>query len=190
MDILPNVTASITLKHQTPIKLDNWACYEWQVQLKNGKKEYSFPFYTGTGCVDKTKPRYKRHPEFHQISVSLENDGIKGPTISVLQLTDINKKNHGKWDYLLYEVKTPTKNEILHSLAMTAADMMTMPTFDEWCSDFGYNNDSIKAKNMFEACYEQTAKMKQLLSPTDFDTFITTDYDHIDEISDIEQPSV
>lgn len=49
--------------------------------------------------------------------------------------------------------KAPTKKDILYSLVMDDVNDMN---FDDFCMNFGYDNDSIKALRIFEACQKQT----------------------------------
>lgn len=55
----------------------------------------------------------------------------------------------------------PNVESVLYSLLMdsSALDM----TFEEWCGDYGYEEDSIKANKIFAECNEQGKKLKRLL---------------------------
>ena len=41
--------------------------------------------------------------------------------------------------------------------------------FEDFCSEFGYDEDSIKAKKVYEACKNNSKKLKNLLGSTYFD---------------------
>ena len=49
--------------------------------------------------------------------------------------------------------KRPTKEDILYS--MIIGDVSNM-NFNDFCADFGYNNDSIKALEIYKACEKET----------------------------------
>lgn len=49
--------------------------------------------------------------------------------------------------------KKPTKEDILFAMIM---DDVSDLDFDEFCSEFSYNNDSIKALKVYEACKRET----------------------------------
>lgn len=49
--------------------------------------------------------------------------------------------------------KKPTKKDILYSLIMSDVRGMN---FDDFCNEFGYDNDSIKALKIYEACQKET----------------------------------
>lgn len=52
------------------------------------------------------------------------------------------------------------------ALAAVVNDAMTVehdPEFSEWCADFGYDDDSIKAKAAYDACCEARRKLRRLV---------------------------
>ena len=65
--------------------------------------------------------------------------------------------------------KTPTVADVLYCLLSDsrAGEM----EFDEFCSEFGYSEDSISAKETWEQCYQISWKMGGLLQE-DYDFFM------------------
>lgn len=57
--------------------------------------------------------------------------------------------------------KSPSKKDVLYSFIM---DDVSYMDFEEFCSNFGYNNDSIKALKTFEACQLQTKNVHRLFN--------------------------
>ena len=57
--------------------------------------------------------------------------------------------------------KAPSKKDVLYSFIM---DDVTGMNFEEFCSEFGYDNDSIKALRTFESCEEQTKNFYRLFN--------------------------
>lgn len=57
----------------------------------------------------------------------------------------------------------PKVADVLHSLIMdaSAADC----NFDDWCSDYGYSSDSIKALNVYKSCLETAHALRKHFSP-------------------------
>ncbi len=52
----------------------------------------------------------------------------------------------------------PSSASVLYSLLADAeAENMT---FEEWCAEFGYNSDSIKANNIYKTCLEIAEALK------------------------------
>lgn len=69
-----------------------------------------------------------------------------------------------KKSYIKPQPVAPTASNVLHSLIMDsrAADM----SFAEWCGEFGYDSDSIKAFDIYRACCESASELRKLLSNT------------------------
>ena len=57
--------------------------------------------------------------------------------------------------------KAPSKKDVLYSFIM---DDVTGMDFEEFCSEFGYDNGSIEALKTFEACKEQTENFHRLFN--------------------------
>lgn len=59
--------------------------------------------------------------------------------------------------------KKPAVADVLHSLFMdaSAADQ----NFSDWCADYGYSDDSIKALNIYKQCLETATALRKHLSP-------------------------
>jgi hypothetical protein len=57
--------------------------------------------------------------------------------------------------------KAPTKKDVLYSMIM---DDVSYMDFEEFCSNFGYDNDSIRALNTFKACQTQTDNFYRLFN--------------------------
>lgn len=59
--------------------------------------------------------------------------------------------------------KKPTVAEVLNGLFLdaSAADY----NFQDWCEEFGYSDDSIKALNMYKACLDIATALRKYFSP-------------------------
>jgi hypothetical protein len=57
----------------------------------------------------------------------------------------------------------PTVADVLHSLFSdaSAAD----ENFSDWCDNYGYSDDSIKALNMYKACTEVAQNLRRQFNP-------------------------
>lgn len=107
-------------------------------------KGKTFEFYTGIG-----------HREC-AVSFSREREEYK-------RLKNANLTDHGLKSFIkLSRATLPTIEDLFYSLVMdsSAADQ----TFSDWCSDFGYDTDSRKALQTYEACQESAVKMRGLTS--------------------------
>jgi len=59
--------------------------------------------------------------------------------------------------------KAPKVADVLNSLILdaSAAD----ENFDDWCDNFGYSSDSIKALNTYKACLDTARALRKHFSP-------------------------
>ena len=62
--------------------------------------------------------------------------------------------------YLEDRPKPPTLETVLHSLTLDseAREM----GFNDWCDNLGYDNDSMKAFGMYQACCESAKKLNSI----------------------------
>lgn len=59
--------------------------------------------------------------------------------------------------------RKPKVADVLHSMILdaSAAD----DNFHDWCANFGYSDDSIKAMNIYKACLETAQALRKHFSP-------------------------
>lgn len=55
-----------------------------------------------------------------------------------------------------------------------ASEVQDGQTFGEWCREFGYDDDSVKALRIYRACKRQTVYLRRLLGD-DFEMFASAD---------------
>ena len=65
------------------------------------------------------------------------------------------------------EPQPPTVDEVLWSLLMDSSGIRDGQTFEDWCSDYGSDTDSLKAHKTFDACRDEWAALIRL--GADFD---------------------
>lgn len=80
--------------------------------------------------------------------VTLENENRR---VSFDFFDSVNNFNAGKTELDAYSV-----------LACCSGDYHCPETFEEFCSEFGYDADSRKAEKTFKACQKQSAKLKKI----------------------------
>lgn len=73
----------------------------------------------------------------------------------------LRSKPRASWD--VAKPKKPTVADVLYSLFndANAADY----NFSDWCDEFGYSDDSIKALNMYKACLDTATALRKYFSP-------------------------
>lgn len=70
------------------------------------------------------------------------------------------KKDRVKIKNNRVEVIPPKLEDVLYSLTMDAS--CVDQGFDGWCDDYGYDTDSIKARETYDACVEGFFKLRRL----------------------------
>ena len=78
----------------------------------------------------------------------------------------------------------PTLAVVLSCLRLDAqsADQ----TFEDWCADFGYDDDSREAERTYKACCAMDKKLRRLLGAK-YGTFLNTDFEALDTVDDTER---
>ena len=59
--------------------------------------------------------------------------------------------------------KNPTNADIIYSLLLDAES--ADESFSAWCDNFGYNDDSIKALNIYKTCCEEAEHLRKTFTP-------------------------
>lgn len=67
---------------------------------------------------------------------------------------------------------TPTAEGVLESLI--ADTVSACGSFNDFCKDLGYSEDSINAKRIYDACHRQDRRLKKLLG-ADYQAFMDSD---------------
>jgi hypothetical protein len=59
--------------------------------------------------------------------------------------------------------KEPTPKDVLECLFLDASSVENSRSFEDWCSDLGYETDSRKAESTYIVCGRQASKLHRLL---------------------------
>lgn len=57
----------------------------------------------------------------------------------------------------------PTVNDVLDNLLSDASGVDNAQDFADWASEYGYDEDSRKAEQMYKACQREAAKVRRFL---------------------------
>lgn len=63
---------------------------------------------------------------------------------------------------------TPCAADVLHNLILDSSALDT--SFDYWCSDYGYDTDSISAFNTYQTCCKIAKELRQVFTHTQIET--------------------
>lgn len=119
--------------------------------------DQSFDYQMGVGhCTklnnDKTSVQFR--------ITDLEKDD----RVSICKAIYGHHKTISMWDYdqlAVVCIKRPKLSDVLNCLFMDSEARNTC--FEDWCSDFGYSDDSIKARDIYNACIQNAIKLKKAL---------------------------
>lgn len=66
----------------------------------------------------------------------------------------------------------PTREEVMDCLASDAAGFENAQDFEDWASEYGYDEDSRKAYATFEAVEESAGELKAFLDDSEYQTLL------------------
>lgn len=138
--LLATANVSFTVRYVGPTKKQHgkekpWPCDAWRFTLKAGSAEYSGDYFTGLGHR-KVPPEPKPYPPYRPGTLAYED-----------------------WQKT-FRPQAPHAADVLHSLVLdsTAADMC----FADWCSDYGYSDDSISALETYRQCCNAARDLRRV----------------------------
>lgn len=100
----------------------------WECTLRSGDDSYSFSYTKGSGHCH----AYRNPVSFHDGRMD-----VYATKEAILRECETGHK-----------APPPTLEEVCYSLFLDAYD----GDFEDWCEEYGYSDDSIKAKAMYEEC--------------------------------------
>ena len=129
-------TLPVNVTYVGETRRDDWVCDEWRVALTGKAGYWSTSYYTGEGL--------RRE--------------VKGARAMGVKTT---KTVGNKW--VAAEPVKPKIADVIYSLMMdaSAADY----NFSDWCAEYGYSDDSIKALNTYKDCLSIGVALRKYLSP-------------------------
>lgn len=135
-------------------KLNDWECFKFNVSI-NGQE---FKYHVGMGYAKKREDKQGFTLSMYEIKKIID----QGYTLkSSYPENRYNIVGNCKVFQVSVLVKPPTIESIIHSLFIDS-DVLEY-SFDDWCNNYGYSNDSIKAKETYEECVKTAHKLKKAL---------------------------
>ena len=130
-------------------KRAEWPHDVWNVTLHNGDKTHTTEFKSGIG--------HRKLPAgFPKKDIRQSARGSEYYEVHLGWLDDVKAA-----EAALTKPVAPTTADVLSSLLSNAngAD----ETFEEWCSNFGYSDDSMKMMEIYRACQKTRAALQRFL---------------------------
>lgn len=127
----------------------------WSIAFTKGDGREAFEefaFYTGLGLRAPATAKDKQEAAWgYQGLTEKDKQGLT--PYGRRYLADVEKKR---------KPESPRSASVLHSLLLDAEASVT--SFRNWCDEFGYDNDSISARNTYDACQENADKLKRIFN--------------------------
>lgn len=133
---------------------DGFKGFHYLATIKKGDKTFTTFFSTGYGWIE---TRFGR-PVPHGVTYDPKHGFLENRVPEAGN--NIGRSN--------YRIKKPTLEDILDSLALDAS--VLDQTFEEFCGEFGYDTDSRKAEETYQACRENAKGLLSLLGKETFKT--------------------
>lgn len=135
----------------------------------DGKSIYTGPYSLGTRYVSKEiLKKLARYPfsTSSRIVEHLIKSGLSGQWIGDTRATAEK--------ILLHAAKVqklaPNLPDVVSSLLMDGGAYFDRQSFGDWCADFGYSDDSIKARDTYETCWRTGRAIADHIKPTEIET--------------------
>lgn len=142
-EYLTRIGVTMTCRHLGQRKdADDWEHDLWFVTLQRpGKADVTTEYRTGMGhrVADRSTPDFVR---------------INPRSLATEQWVRDHAKPHA-----------PQAAGVLHCLLMDASS--AEQNFYDWCDELGYNNDSLKARNTYDACCQILTKLRGFFTGTE-----------------------
>lgn len=125
---------------------DNWLHFSWIITI-NG---VYFDYKTGIGCI--------------------ETGSIKSRKPSVIAIIPNGDRFNGKLFDKKVRATIPNINDILECLINDSE--VSNISFNEFCSNYGYSTDSIKALNIYQECSNTKDKLIKAIGYTGYNDLL------------------
>jgi len=140
--------------------------YENEIRWSIRIGDESFEYKTGLGYL-KTRKELKDVPTSQRDMISIKNrdEAIKmGLHKHIRPISRSIGVSYYDLDQFIYHgvgVEHPKMEHVINCLLLdsSAHDV----SFRDWCFEFGYSDDSIQAKSIYEACIENYFKLRKAL---------------------------
>ncbi len=129
----------IVVQYLGQINLDAWECDQWRVTIGQGKDTFSTMYHTGLGHRKVKKGAYMPNPPFRQGTMAYES-----------------------WAKVNIVPVKPDNKGIMFSLLMDSSAQDY--NFNDYCAEYGYENDSIKSLNIYKSCMETGENLRKVFS--------------------------
>ncbi len=149
----------------------------WGITLKKGNAELTAKYTQGQAHVlnydvDCISPRYRITLQKRITDKTCENGKVYRYSKSHDSIFPVREKDRRVPSFgSLLSIKSqpiPLLKDIIYSL-LTDSEVLEHGSFEEWADCFGYDTDSIKANNIYQACIQTGLRFKQLFTHEEYE---------------------
>lgn len=134
----------------------------WKVTVNRGSRSLTTDYMQGIGHLpEPITPTYwgkKKYMENELIERACSTGTIHKYSDSMGSFIDTKVK-----------LKEPTIDEVLYCL-VSDANVIDYPSFADWAHDYGYNDDSITDKKVYDDCMHLALQMRGMFPDADMNT--------------------
>lgn len=130
-----------------------WPHVKWEGTLSKGKASYTFTYKCGIGHYEQAKKSWERPRK----SMTPEEQAQDATRIAIARR------------------QPPESMLVLNCLCRDGASAFSN-TFESWCSDYGFEPDSLKAYGIYRECVEIYKQLSCLLSPKQIEEVAQLEY--------------
>lgn len=124
-DLLP-----VVISYMGKVDDKEWPHFLWNVAVDYKSGFWSFPYKCGLGHIEKKRG-----------AMPMPNPPYKKGTIA-----------YSEWESRNMRPEKPKVSDVMYSI-LQDIDAASM-SFNDWCSDYGLNNDSMKDFKVYQTCCE------------------------------------
>jgi len=140
-----------------------WPNVAWDIKIvsKEGRVVHAFPYRSGLACIEKAlRTLYKRGAlAFAKEEVANVAYNICERRKYITQMRPGPLKKAVEYVLLSKERPAPDLRSVLFSILSDGTACFNRQSFREWCLDFGFSTDSLRAWQRFNTCYDTGAAL-------------------------------
>ncbi len=139
---------------------DKWPCIAYDVELqRNGRRVWSGPYSLGIGHVTWPKEHVLDrvfHPATRGLTADEENVCRIHARGQLVKQTPEGSLTEARAAAKLakFQKVSPKLADVMHSLLLDGSPAFDGLSFEEWASEYGYSDDSIKARATYDTCLQ------------------------------------
>lgn len=150
-DVCKSLNLTLECGEPTGHVVDNWPSIRYECTLlRNGKEVWSGPYSLGVGHVN------PNNINLWKTALTIDEEHLLYTWQKKPHANFKDKQLHAQVAAKVAKLQKvqPKLSDVVCSLMLDGYSYFNALDFDEWCDEYGYDTDSRKALDIFEACQE------------------------------------